>query len=90
MEAGWEAAEMPLAGNLVAKALADVDCRRQVESLMHQAAEREQCLVLEHRIAMMSIASALLERDELTGAEVHDIVGEEIEHRHAGDQWHGP
>jgi len=73
-----EAAEMPLAGNIVAKALADNASRAQVDSLLDQAAARAACLVLEHRIALMSIASALLERDELNGGEIHEIVAEAL------------
>ena len=71
-----EAASMALAGNLVAKVLADEASRRQVDAILDTAADRAACLVLEHRYALMNIADALLERDELSGAEVHAIVSE--------------
>ncbi|QQS25428.1 MAG: AAA family ATPase [Actinomycetota bacterium] len=76
-----DAAAMPAAGNLVAKVVADERCRSQVEALLGRGADRAGCVVLEHRAALMAIADALEERDELSGAEVLAIVAE-----HAGDQ----
>ncbi len=69
-----EAAIMPGAGNLVAKVLMDEASRTQVDGILDAAADRAACLVLEHRFALMNIAQALLERDEITGDEVHSIV----------------
>lgn len=71
-----EAAMMPGAGNLVAKVLADDVSRARVNSILDSAADRAACMVLEYRDALMSIARALLESDELTGAAVHRIVSE--------------
>jgi len=69
-----EAAAMP--GNLVTKVLADDASRRKVDSILDGAADRAACIVLEHREALLSLAGALLERDELTGSEVHRIVAD--------------
>ena len=69
-----EAAAMP--GNLVAKVLSDEASRRKVESILDGAADHAACLVMEHRDALLGLASALLERDELNGAEVHRIVAD--------------
>ncbi len=69
-----EAAAMPGAGNLVSKVLADDASRRKVDSILDSAADRAACMILEHRDAMMAIASGLLEHDELSGADVHGIV----------------
>ena len=74
-----EAAVMPGAGNLVAKVLMDEASRKQVDEILNAAADRAACLVLEHRLALMNIAQALLEHDEITGAEVHAIVSEASE-----------
>ena len=71
-----EAAMMPGAGNLVAKVLMDEASRKQVDGILDAAADRAACLVLEHRFALMNIAQALLEHDEITGDEVHSIVSE--------------
>jgi cell division protease FtsH len=69
-----EAAAMP--GNLVAKVLADEASRKKVDSILDGEADHAACLVLEHRDGLLRLASALLERDELTGAEVHRIVAD--------------
>jgi cell division protease FtsH len=69
-----ESAVMPGAGNLVAKVLADEPSRKKVDSLLDASADRAACMVLEYRDALMGIARALLESDELSGAEVHAIV----------------
>ena len=69
-----EAAAMP--GNLVTKVLADEASRRKVDSILDGAADHAACMVLEHREALLRLAGALLERDELTGSEVHRIVAD--------------
>jgi len=69
-----EAAMLPGAGNIVAKVLSDDASRRKVDEILDVAADRAACMVLEYRDALMAIARALLERDELSGAEVHAIV----------------
>ncbi len=69
-----EAAQIPTAGNLVAKVLADDGTRRQVDELLTGAADRAACLVLEHRSTLLAIAAALEASDELSGAEIRAIV----------------
>jgi ATP-dependent Zn protease len=69
-----EAAQIPTAGNLVAKVLADDGTRRQVDELLTGAADRAACLVLEHRSSLLAIAAALEASDELSGAEIRAIV----------------
>ncbi|HEY4333990.1 MAG TPA: AAA family ATPase [Ilumatobacteraceae bacterium] len=71
-----EAAAVPGAGNLVAKVLSDESSRAKVDKILDTAADRAACMVLEYRDALLSIARALLERDELNGDEVHRIVAE--------------
>ncbi len=71
-----EAAAVPMAGNLVAKVLSDDESRKKVDSMLNAAADRAACMVLEYRDALMGIARALLEHDELTGPEVHAIVAD--------------
>ncbi len=74
-----EAAFMPAAGNLVAKVLSDERSRVQVEEILERGADRAACLVLENRDALMRIADALIERDELTGAEVVALLAQPID-----------
>jgi cell division protease FtsH len=69
-----EAAHLAGAGNLVAKVFHDDKARAKADEFMHRAADRAACAVLEHRRALLALADALYEQDELTGDEVHAIV----------------
>ncbi|HRE03224.1 MAG TPA: hypothetical protein PLV68_18135, partial [Ilumatobacteraceae bacterium] len=69
-----EAASVPGAGNLVAKVLADSTSRAKVDDILNAAADRAACMVLEYREALMALSRGLLERDELSGNDVHAIV----------------
>lgn len=69
-----EAAHLAGAGNLVAKVFHDDKARAKADEFMHRAADRAACAVLEHRRALLALADALYEQDELSGDEVHAIV----------------
>ena len=69
-----EAADMGGAANLVAKVLNDDKARAKADELMNGAADRAACTLLEHRAALLALADALCEQDELNGDEVHAIV----------------
>ena len=69
-----EAAAVPTAGNLVAKVLSDPPARAKLEQLLASAADRVQCMLLEHRSTLIAIADALCEHDELSGEQVGAIV----------------
>jgi cell division protease FtsH len=69
-----EAAEMHMAGNLAAKVLADERSRMQADDILNNAADRSSCMLLEHRGALLAVADALCDHDELTGDLVHEIV----------------
>ena len=69
-----EAAQMPGAGNLVAKVLHDESSRAQADAMVKAAADRAACMLIEHRITLLSIAQSLGDRDELTSDEVHRLV----------------
>ena len=69
-----EAAQVPGAGNLVAKVFGDDKARAKADELMNSAADRAACTLLEHRRALLALADALCESDELNGDEVHAIV----------------
>lgn len=73
-----EAAEMQLAGNLTAKVLGDARCRQQADEIMHKAADKSSCMLLEHRGALLAVADALCQHDELTGDLVHEIVADAV------------
>jgi ATP-dependent Zn protease len=69
-----EAAQMPVAGNLVAKVLAHDPSRERADQLVKSAADKAACLLLDNRGILLSLANALHERDELNGDEVRRIV----------------
>lgn len=59
---------------LVQRVLDDPRARARAEQLLHAAADRAACTVLEHRRALLALADALCELDELDGDQVHAIV----------------
>jgi cell division protease FtsH len=69
-----EAAEMHMAGNITAKVFSDERSRVQADDIMNKAADKSACMLLEHRGALLAVADALCEHDELTGDLVHEIV----------------
>ena len=73
-----EAAENQMAGNLTAKVFADQRSREQADEIMHNGADKAACMLLEHRVALLAVADALCEHDELTGDLVHEIVAEAV------------
>ncbi len=73
-----EAAEMHMTGNMAAKVLADERSRVQADDVLNRAADRSACMLLEHRVALLAVADALCEHDELTGNLVHEIVAEAV------------
>jgi ATP-dependent Zn protease len=73
-----EAAEMHMAGNMAAKVLADEPSRAQADDIMNKAADKSACMLLEHRGALLAVADALCEHDELTGDLVHEIVASAV------------
>jgi ATP-dependent Zn protease len=69
-----EAAQNQMAGNLAAKVMADERCRAQADDIMNKAADAAACMLLEHRGALLAVADALCQHDELSGDLVHEIV----------------
>jgi ATP-dependent Zn protease len=71
-----QAAAVAGAGNLVAKVLADDAARAAAESLVAEAETAARQLVGTHRDALVALAAALIERDELSGAEVRAVLAD--------------
>lgn len=69
-----EAAHVPGAGNLVAKVLGDEPSREKADEMVKAAADRAACMLIEHRLTLLTIAQALCDRDELTSEEVHNLA----------------
>jgi len=64
----------PLRGNLVATVLADSTARGLVEELLQEQREVTRTLLSEHRYLIEALRDALLERDELVGREILEVI----------------
>ena len=73
-----EAAEMHMAGNMTAKVFADERSRVQADEILNKGADKAACMLLEHRGALLAVADALCQHDELTGDLVHEIVADAV------------
>jgi ATP-dependent Zn protease len=73
-----EAAEMHVSGNMAAKVFADERSRVQADEMLNSAADRSACMLLEHRTALLAVADALCQYDELAGDVVHEIVADTV------------
>lgn len=69
-----EAAAMPTTANLVAKVLADDASRDAAEAYMVEGADRAARMCERYRDALLEIADALCENDEVPGERIRDIV----------------
>ena len=69
-----EAAAGPMGGNLVNKVLNDPVSRAKMEAILQAAADQASCLVLEHRSALVNIADALCDQDEITGEQISMLL----------------
>jgi len=71
----FEAVEAgPLAAGIVAKVLGNDDARKRVEILLLEAKETARRLLAEHRHLIEALVAALLERNELVGDEITDVL----------------
>ena len=80
-----------LASGIVAKVLSNDDARKRVEVLLVEAKETARRLLAEHRHLHEALVAALLERNELVGDEITDVLvragarhAAEVEASHAG------
>lgn len=71
-----EAAEMPAAGNLVAKVLAHDPSREAAEALIAEAEASARTKLVAHRQALLALSAALLGHDELDGDAVRRIIAD--------------
>ena len=50
------------------------DSRAKMEAILQAAADHASCLVLEHRSALVNIADALCDQDEITGEQISMLL----------------
>ena len=71
----FEAVEMgPISQGLVARVLADDEGRSAVERLLNQAKSDVRTLLDENRHLVVALRDALIEREELVGDEIVDVL----------------
>ena len=71
----YEAVESgPLSAGIVSKVLSNEDGRKRVEVLLREAKETARRLLAEHRHLLEPLVAALLERNELVGDEISDVL----------------
>jgi len=64
----------PLGGGLVSQVLGDSSARAEVEALLHEQKAAVRDLLKEHRHLIEALRDALLERHELIGHEITDVL----------------
>jgi hypothetical protein len=63
-----------LEGNVVDKVLGDKDARGELDSLLMQACDAAKAIVDAHPEVVEALRDHLLERDELVGPEITDVI----------------
>jgi cell division protease FtsH len=72
-----------VSGNLVAKVLSDDDGKRRVEDILNAQKERVAALLEENRDVVEALRDALIERDELVGDAITEVIDRALEARRA-------
>jgi ATP-dependent Zn protease len=67
-----------LSGGLVEKVLADKEARAELDTLLKSSRDAARAIVAEHGRVVEALRDALLERDELTGSEITDVIAESL------------
>ena len=68
------AGEGPLSGGLIDKVLADKAARAELDALLLSSREIARQIVADHADVVEALRDALLERDELVGTEISDVI----------------
>ncbi len=63
-----------LSGGLVEKVLADKDARAELDALLVSSRDAARAIVAEHGEVVEALRDALMERDELVGREITDVI----------------
>jgi hypothetical protein len=71
----YEAVGAPGGPNLVAKVLSDDAGKEAVERILDEARATVRRMLDDHRHVVEALRDALLERDELIGDEIDDVIG---------------
>jgi ATP-dependent Zn protease len=66
----------PLSGGLVDKVLGDKEARAELDALLLSSRDAARKIVTEHGDVVEALRDALLQRDELVGSEITDVITE--------------
>jgi cell division protease FtsH len=69
-----------LEGSLVDKVLGDKDARGELDALLMESCDAAKAIVVEHASVVEALRDALLERDELVGAEIAEVIEQAVRH----------
>jgi cell division protease FtsH len=72
------AASGPSGGGLVEKVLADKEARAELDQLLQTSCETARRIVAEHGNVVEALRDALLERDELVGVEITEVIEQSL------------
>jgi cell division protease FtsH len=67
--------------NLVGKVLSDAEGKQRVEDILTEQKQRVIALLDEHQDVVFALRDALIERDELVGEEILEVIQGTIAHR---------
>ncbi len=70
----FDAMDSPYSAGIVAKVLGDDDGRASVERILNTAKETTRTLLDEHRHLVIALRDALLDRDEMVGDEILEVI----------------
>ena len=73
-----------LSGGLVEKVLADKDARAELDALLTSSRDAAPAIVTEHGAVVEALRDALLERDELVGREITEVIASCLRRRVSG------
>jgi cell division protease FtsH len=67
--------------NLVAKVLSDTEGKQRVEDILEAQKQRVAALLEEHQDVVFALRDALIERDELVGEEIREVIEKSLANR---------
>ena len=76
--------------DLVSKVLSDDACRRSVEDLLESARSSARDVIASHRLVVVALRDALLERDELVGDDITSVITAAAQREPAGADGSAP
>jgi ATP-dependent Zn protease len=80
----YEAVQMPSAANIVAKVSSSDDGKARIEERLAAARLRARAMLAENRHVVEALRDALLDRHELIGDEILDVINGAVAHAGAG------